>query len=32
VAVALVIGVTVGILVARPLARLSEDDETPDDD
>ena len=32
VAVVLVVGVAVGMLVARPLARLSEDDETPDDD
>jgi uncharacterized membrane-anchored protein YhcB (DUF1043 family) len=32
VVVALVVGVAVGMLVARPLGRLSEDDETPDDD
>jgi uncharacterized membrane-anchored protein YhcB (DUF1043 family) len=32
VAVVLVVGLAVGMLVARPLARLSEDDETPDDD
>jgi uncharacterized membrane-anchored protein YhcB (DUF1043 family) len=33
VGVVLVVGVAIGILVARPLARLSEDDDdTPDDD
>jgi uncharacterized membrane-anchored protein YhcB (DUF1043 family) len=32
VAVVLVIGLAVGMLVARPLGRLSEDDETLDDD
>jgi len=32
VAVVLVVGLAVGMLVARPLARLSEDDKTPDDD
>jgi hypothetical protein len=32
VAAVVVIGVAVGMLVARPLGRLSEDDETPDDD
>jgi uncharacterized iron-regulated membrane protein len=31
-AVVLVVGVVVGILVARPIGRLTEDDDPPDDD